>query len=141
MTEAKKMLYWAFSLLLTVSLIFAWFHIYKRAIDTTNKISGQQDETNRNIEEYPIMKFDGLDITGSQAISYIKEVVGNHKVPVTVKTSGNPSGFSVTDSSLYSEFRDLDSVYYINPVVQYTVAVERDENEVIIAVEITYVTP
>lgn len=141
MSEAKKMLGWAFSLMLTVSLIFVGFQIYKRAMDTTDKIAGQQDKTNQSIDEYPVMKFDGLDINGSQAIAYIKEVVGEHKIPVTVKTSANPTGFTVSDSSLYNAFRDLDSSYYINPVVQYSVAVERDANDVIIAVTITYITP
>ena len=137
----KKTLWYAFGLMITVALMFIGLSIFQRAEKTADTLAKGQDAANKNIEEYEIVKFDGYDISGSQAIYYAKEVVGNHGIPVTFKTTLVPAGFVVSDSSLYGEFRDLNSSYYINPIIQYTVEVKRDENDTITGVEITYVAP
>ena len=141
MRVGKEMLQETFGLLLLVGLLFAGVLIYKRSMDVTAGFSEKQEEQSKGIEEYPVVKFDGYEINGSQAIYYIKDVVGSYEIPVLVKTSKTPAGFLVSDSSCYADFRDMNSSYYINPLVQYAVQVNRDENDVIVLVEITYVTP
>ena len=141
MGEAKKMLLGAFGLMLTVALIFAGYSIFSRSMDVADNITEGQSKTSQLIDEYPITKFDGTDIDGSQAIYYTKDVVGTYKIPVTIKTVKTPGGFTVSDSSYYNSFRDINSSYYINPLSKYNVVVNRDENDVIVSVSITYVVP
>lgn len=141
MSEAKKMLLGAFGLMLTVALIFAGYAVFSRSMDVADGISEGQTKTGQLIDEYPITQFDGREINGSQAIYYTKEVVGTYKIPVTVKTVKTPGGFTVTDSSVYDFFRDINSSYYINPLSKYQVAVNRDANDVIVSVTITYAMP
>ena len=141
MSEAKKMLLGAFGLMLTVALIFAGYAIFQRSIDVADNITDGQTKTSQLIDEYPVARFDGSDITGSQVIFYTKEVVGTYKIPVTIKTVKTPGGFTISDSSHYDAFRDINSSYYINPLTKYSVVINRDENDVIDSVVITYVTP
>jgi len=141
MSEAKKMLLGAFGLMLTVALVFVGYAIFSRSMDVTDNITQGQMNTSKLIDEYPIMKFDGYEINGSQVIYYTKDVVGTYKVPVTIKTVKVPGGFTVRDVSLYDSFRNINSNYYINPLASYKVAVERDDNDVIVSVTITYVAP
>lgn len=141
MSIVKKVIYNAFGLLITVALIFTGYRIYLKAQETADGFSENQERTNQNIEEYAITKFEGYEINGSQAIYYAKEVIGKYDIPVTFKTTTIPAGFTVSDSSLYNDFRDINSSYYINPIVQYLVEVVRDENDVITGVVLSYVGP
>lgn len=141
MSEAKKMLLGAFGLMLTVALIFAGYAVFSRSMNVADGISDGQVKTSQLIDEYPITRFDGSEISGSQTIYYIKDVVGTYKIPITVKTVKTPGGFTVADSSNYDHFRDINSSYYINPLSKYSVVVNRDANDVIDSVTITYVTP
>jgi len=137
---SKKMIWSSASLLFTVSLIFVGYGVFERSIDAATALGKNQENTIQDLEEYPIMKFDGYEISGSVAINLIKEVIGNYDdIDVTVKTTEVPSGFTITDSTHYADFRDQSSSYYINPIVLYQVTVERDGNDVITSVLIEYV--
>lgn len=136
MDTARKFLYGAITLAVTVFLIYMGMRIFNKASYTADVISTEQEETGQLVEEYAIIRYDGYKITGATAVSYIKTVVQKHDIPVDVTT---PNGaFSCMDKSIFPEFRNISSSYYINPMKQYEVRVVRDGNDVIERVEVTY---
>lgn len=138
---ARKMIYGAVALLLTVGLIYIGLNMYDRASRTADSVERNQAYTERVTQEYGITKYDGLEITGSTAITYIKQLIGVYEVPVDLNivraTDGQVKTNTITDSTNYSKFRDSTSNYYINPMKMFTVSVERDKNDVIVKVIIT----
>lgn len=133
---AKDFLKGAFILAITVALLYMGYRVFGKASDTADIVTQQQTETSQTIEEYAIMRYDGYEISGATAISYIKTVIRKYDVPVEVTTS--TESFTCSDQSAFSKFRDIGSTYYINPMDQYKVTVVRDYNDVITKVEIIY---
>lgn len=131
---ARKMLYGAAALALTVMIIYIAFNIFDRANHTADNIEENQAYTEQVTREYGVVKYDGLSISGSTAITYIKQLIGVHEVPVELLTSNMGGSARAVSASDYSAFRDINSTYYINPMAMYDVSVERDTNDVIVKV-------
>ena len=136
MSAAKKFLYGAFIIAVTVALIYMGMNVFKKASGTVEVVTAEQEATGQTVAEYAVMRYDGYEISGATAISYIKTVIQKYDVPVEVTTSGG--AFTCIDQSLFAEFRDISSSYYINPMQHYDVTVVRDGNDVIEKVEIVY---
>lgn len=138
MSIVKKAIMISVGLIITVALCYLGIAMYKKATNTINIITENQDKTAQTMNEYAIMRYDGYEISGATAISYIKTVVAQYGIPVKVETSEG-SSFTCTDSSVFKDFRDIGSSYYINPMKQYNVNVTRNQNDVITQVLIQYV--
>ena len=134
MGASKKMLYEAVVLMTLVSLIYIGLSLFDRARNTASNLEESQMYTDRVTQEYGIMKYDGLEITGSAVITYIKSLVEVYNIPATITTANKT--YTVSDTSLYSEFRKTSSQYYINPMSKYVVTVIRDANDAITSVKI-----
>ena len=137
MKIAMKYVGGAIGILFTVGLLYYLIYIYDQSTTIADTVTKEQMNTQKELVEYGIMKYDGREIAGATAISYIKSVVGEYGIPVSVTTSGG--NFEVCDSSVYADLRNISSIYYINPMSQYFVTVIRDSNDIIESVEVVYV--
>ena len=138
MEVAKKFLLGSATLLITVGLVYIGISIYSRAVRTADIVSKEQQDTEKEVMEHGITKYDGYEINGSTAVTYIKSVIKRHG-GVSFEVTTSKGTFSITDSSHYGDFRNIDSAYYINPMAEYLVTVIRDSNGAITSVALEYV--
>ncbi len=129
MHVSKEFLLEAVGLSLLVALICISMQMFQRATKITTLLEESQEQKITELEEYEIVKYDGLLIDGMTAISYIKKMTGTYELPVNVTTEVNE--FQVVTKEDYGALRDVDSNNYINPLAKYHCAVVRDENKVI----------
>lgn len=119
----------AVGLSLLVALILISMQMFQRAVKITTLLEKGQEQQILELEEYEIIKYDGLLIDGMTAISYIKKMTGTYELPVCIITSNGE--FVISDTAEYVDLRDISSEKYINPLAKYRCEVVRDENEVI----------
>ena len=134
MHVSKEFLLEAVGLSLLVALILISMQMFQRATKITSLLEDGQEKQIMELEEYEIVKYDGLLIDGMTAISYIKKMVGTYELPVRVTTTQKE--FLVEEKEDCDALRDIESVKYINPLAKYHCEVSRDENEVITEVRI-----
>lgn len=126
---SKEFLLEAVGLSLLVALIFISMQLFQRATRLTGLLEERQENQITQLEEYDIVKYDGIRINGMTALSYIKTVTGSYHVPVKVVTE--TAEFTVLEISDYAELRKIESETYINPQAYYLCTVIRNENEAI----------
>lgn len=135
MQISKEFLLEAFGLSLLVAFLLISVQIFQRTTKITDLVKEEQEQQIIKLEEQEITQYDGLYLDGMAVISYIKNVVGNYELPVTVTTERTT--YVVNDAQLYSQLRLTESEYYINPLALYFCEVIRDENDSITEVVIT----
>ena len=136
---SMKWLLMAASLSCTVVLIFLGFRVFSRSKTFSDNMAAEQEENYTRMEEYPITRYDGYYIRGSTACGYIKTVVGEYGISVSVITDNG--AFDVVDDTLFSDFREPASDYYINPLKEYMCSMTRDANGVIQNVTLSVKVP
>lgn len=138
MQVSKEFLMEAFGLSLLVALMLIGVHLFQRGTRLTNLLEQNQERQIAQLEEYEIVKYDGLWMDGMTTVNYIKTITGVYHLPVEVNTV--LGSFLVTDREEYTQLRDIHSEKYINPLAKYQCEVQRDENGEICKVEITVET-
>ncbi|MBP3611438.1 MAG: hypothetical protein J6J42_14025 [Lachnospiraceae bacterium] len=126
MQVSKEFLAEAFGLSLLVALMLIGVHLFQRGTRLTSLLEENQEQQIVQLEEYEIVKYDGLWIDGMTAVNYIKTVTGVYGLPVNVNTVQGT--FTVTKQEDYVKLRDISSEFYINPFITYQCEVLRDEN-------------
>ena len=126
MSVIKEFVMFSAGLVITVSLVMVSFGIYRRAAALGNGIMAREQNTFMEMWDYELTRFDGSEIDGSKAISYIRKVYAGFDVPITV-TNGRKT-FTVDGESI-DKIRDSASDYYMNPMKKYKVRVYFDEND------------
>lgn len=134
MSISKEFLMEAVGLALLVALLFIGVQMFQRATKIAALLEEGQERQISELEEYEIVKYDGLSVDGLTAVSYIKRMTGNYELPVKVVTKTKE--FVVSDRSECSELRDINSMKYIPPLVKYRCEVRRDENGAISEIEL-----
>lgn len=129
MHVSKEFLMEAVELSLMVALILISMQLFQRAVKITDLLEANQERKITELEEYEIVKYDGLRIDGMTAIGYIKRMTGTYELPVKVVTEKGE--FVITDQSEYAELRNIASAKYISPLTKYRCEIIRDENEAI----------
>lgn len=129
MHVSKEFLLEAVGLSLLVALICIGMQMFQRASKIATLLEEGQEQQITELEEYEIVKYDGLVIDGMTAVSYIKKMTGTYEVPVKVTTLCNE--FTIRVKEEYESLRDIDSDKYINPLAKYHCTVVRDENKTI----------
>lgn len=138
MHVSKEFLLEAVGLSLVVALILISIQMFQRATKITALLEEGQERQITELEEYEIIKYDGLLVDGMTAINYVKKMTGIYELPVKVRTATGE--FVVTQKEEYKELRNLTSEKYINPLAKYRCEVSRDENEVISEIRISVET-
>jgi len=131
---SKEFLLEAVGLSMVVALILISMQIFQRAVKITTLLELDQEQQIVMLEEYEIVKYDGLQMDGMTVISYIKKMTGTYGLPVHVVTTKGE--FTVSEKSQYADIRNIDSELYINPLAKYRCEVMRNENEVITEIRI-----
>lgn len=126
---SKEFLIEAVGMSLLVALILISMQMFQRAVKITSLLEEGQEQQITELEEYEIVKYDGLLIDGMTAISYIKRMVSVYGLKVSVVSLNGE--FSITMRSECEDLRNINSEKYINPMLKYRCKVIRDENEVI----------
>ena len=134
MRISREFLQEAVGLSLLVALILISVQLFQRATKLTTLLEERQEQKIAELEEYEIVKYDGLFVDGMTAISYIKKMVGTYGIRVNVTTvKGN---FTVTGTEDYGALRNPASENYVNPLAKYLCKTVRDENGVISGIRI-----
>lgn len=126
MQISKEFLMEAVGLSLLVALALIGMQLFQRSIKITEMLNEEQEKKITEMEEYEIVKYDGLFVDGMTVISYIKTMVNVYGLPVHV--TDDKRSFTVSDTSEFGNLRNMESDWYINPVEQYECTVKRDEN-------------
>ena len=129
MQISKEFLVEAVGLSLLVALIFVGMQMFQRTMRVTAILENNQEEKITMLEEYEIVKYDGLVLDGMTVVNYIKNMVGEYELPVIIESEQKT--FVVADRTELGLLRDVDSEKYINPYATYRCTVVRDDNEVI----------
>lgn len=132
---SKEFLMEAVGLALLVALILIGMQLFQKAVQVTSLLEQEQKQKISELEEYEIIQFDGLQMDGMTAISYIKKMIGTYNLPVCVDAGSGE--FMVTGRNQYSRLREPEDEMYMNPLAMYRCVVSRDANEVITGVSLT----
>jgi len=137
MHVSKEFLMEAFGLSLLVMLILISSGMFRKAMELTSCLEMKQEETLTELEEYDIIRYDGMKVDGMTAIGYIKTAVGEYHLPVRVTTENG--SFSVLEKQQFAALREPGAEYYVDPLTMYQCRVERDENGSFAEIEICVV--
>lgn len=135
---SREFLMEAFGLSLLVALILISVQIFQRTVRITDLMKEEQEQQIQRLEEYEIMQYDAMYLDGMTVIGYIKNVVLQFDIPISVTTEQRK--YTVKNEELFPKFREIESEYYINPLALYFCRVIRDENESISEICITIET-
>ena len=133
MTVSKEFLLEAVGLSILVALLLISVQLFQRAQKLTALLEEEQEHQITELEEYEIVKYDGLTVDGMTAINYIKRMTGYYNLLVEVVTENRQ--FIVRKED-YSELRNIASEKYLSPLALYYCEVLRDENEAIEKIKI-----
>lgn len=134
MSVSKEFLMEAAGLTILVALLFVGVQVFQRAVKLTNLLEEGQEQQISELEEYEIIKYDGLKIDGMTAVNYIKRMTGSYAMVVELETV---EGSFVITKEDYSELKDSTSKKYVSPLAMYDCEVLRDENRSIAKIKIT----
>ena len=134
MKVSREFLLEAVGLSLLVALILISMQLYQRASKIAALLEEEQKQQIAELEEYEIIKYDGMIVDGMTAVSYIKKMNSNYGLAVKVTTSKGE--FWIEGTQDYRAMRNIASENYINPLKQYRCEVIRDENNVISEIRI-----
>lgn len=134
MSVSKEFLMEAVGLTILVALLFVGVQVFQRAVKLTNLLEEGQEQQISELEEYEIIKYDGLRIDGMTVVNYIKRVTGSYAMVVELETT---EGSFVIKKEDYSELKDSTSKKYVSPLAMYDCEVLRDENRAISKIKIT----
>lgn len=134
MKVSREFLLEAVGLSLLVALILISMQLFQRASKIVVLLEEGQKQQIAELEEYEIIKYDGMIVDGMTAVSYIKKMNSSYGLEVKVTTSKGE--FWIEGTEDYRAMRNIVSEKYINPLKQYRCEVIRDENSVISEIRI-----
>ncbi len=130
MSVTKEFMLFAAGLVLTVSFIFIAFGVFKSTKNMGEKVLSYQEKELRRIEEYRLLRLDGMTVNGNKALNYIKQVAydydESYRFRVTI--SGTTNEFSSGDFEAIERLSKASEGLYINPFKNYSVTVSKDKN-------------
>lgn len=137
MSISKRFLLEAAGLSLAVVFIGTGFVMASRSRILSETVIESQDRVLQQEQEYNVVKYDGYPINGSIALNYLKSVIADYGIPVTI-IKGSVE-IVITSSEQFASLRNIDSDNYINPMKDYQCEVHRDVNDMISGVDLTEV--
>lgn len=134
MSISKEFLLEAVGLSILVALLFISVQLFQRAARLTALLEEGQEQQITELEEYEIIRYDGLKFDGLTAVNYIKRMTGSYHL--TVELENTKGSFTIKKED-YNELRNSNSEKYVSPLATYACEVLRDENQAISKIRIT----
>ncbi len=128
MSVIKEFILFAVGMIITVSLAVISINVYSKAEEVGRGIAEREQYALNELKEYDVMRYDGTEVDGGKAISYIRRMYSTRDIPIEVKYGGKSF---VVDGDSISGIRDTASVYYLNPLKKYYISVSTDENDAV----------
>ncbi|MBR6359411.1 MAG: hypothetical protein IKS11_07155 [Lachnospiraceae bacterium] len=132
MNVVKEFILLAAGLILTVALAITGFQIFRNADRMGHALSESGQKRLEEFSEYELNKYEGLEVSGSRIITYVKQLNSEYDAEILLTVSNPASGegftYELSEAPGWQALRDTSSVYYINPLKKYTVTVVKDEN-------------
>lgn len=140
-SEAVKFLLMAATLLITCSLIGLGFYVFGNSKKLGITVTNQIVDLNNELTQSDIMKYDGLEVSGSDVINFIKKYLGDYEKEESGPFSIVIEKGSHVDLHKNNEFIHLianfANGYYIKPTSKFMGNVEKNANSVIVSVKFT----
>lgn len=134
MESALKGLLMAAGVILTCIVIGVGFMVGREAQNTASVTVDYLNEFNNTITESSYQRYDGLEVKGSDVISFIRRNLSEYDTAeqalIYVEVV-DKKRTRYQDNSFIQEIRDIKSEYYINPYNEYMGQIIRDANNVI----------
>ena len=96
---SKEFLLEAVGLSLLVALMLISMQLFHKATKITTLLEEGQERQIAEMEEYEIVKYDGLFVDGMTAVNYAKKMTGLYNLPVKIITEKGP--FFVTETAYF----------------------------------------
>lgn len=134
MQVSKEFLIEAVGLSILVALLLISMQLFQRAAKISTLIEKEQMTQISELEEYEIVKFEGMVVDGITAINYIKRMTGVYELSVNIITEKGE--FMISELEECAELRNINSDKYMQPLAKYCCGLIRDENKVITKIKI-----
>lgn len=138
-SEAVKFLLMSATLLITCSLIGLGFYVFGNSKRLGSTVTNQIVDLNNELTQSDIMKYDGLEVSGSDVINFIKKYLGDYgkeeSGPFSIVIEKG-SNIDIHKNKEYIHLiTDFTNSYYIKPTNKFMGSVEKNENLVIVSVK------
>lgn len=137
MQVSRQFILEAAGLVLTVAFILLGVQFFERTKQVLLLLSERQEQEWQELREYEQIRYDGLQITGSTAVSFTKEMVSKYGIPVTIRKEDGSCRIQSTKE--LTGLREEQSQYYVSPIAKFTCEVLRDDNSAIVGIALNYI--
>lgn len=136
MQVSRQFILEAAGLVLTVALILLGVQFFERTKQILSLLSERQEQEWQYLLEYEQIRYEGLQITGSTAVSFTKEMVSKYGIPVTIRKE--EGSCCIQTAKELAGLREEQSRYYVSPLTKFTCEVLRDDNSAIVGIVLDY---
>ena len=138
-SESVKFLLMAATLFITCSLIALGFYVHDNSQRLGSTVTRQIIDLNNELTQSDISKYDGLEVTGSDVINFIKKYLGDYTIeesgPFSVVVDVGSQTKVHSNKEYIHMITNFSSEYYIKPTSKYMGSVKKNENLVIVSVQ------
>ncbi len=137
-SDALKLMLFGVSVLITCMLIKVFFITSDEANALSEAAIGQMQEMNNDIRDSGIMKYNDMELYGSDVVNCIKKYLSDYSTPevsnlyVRVKTTKSENTYQ--NDEYIDNIKNFDDIKYIKPTASFCGEVVKDINDVIIGI-------
>lgn len=141
MNTGLKMLLFGVSALITALFAVLLFMSAKEGRQVGFAATTQMSELNEDIMNSGIMKYDDLEVYGSDVVNCIKENLGDftasETAPIYISVETSSSINTYSNGSVIDEVRDFTKQRYIKPTTVFRGNIIKNINNVIVGISFT----
>lgn len=134
MNNGLKALLIAASTIITCLIVGLGFSLAEEAKQIGNYVVEELHHYRNTIEEWDIMKYDGVTVYGADVVNLMKKELSDVENGFGVTVRNGEVSRSYETILEMEEVLEYDTPAYIFPASEYVGSVRRDENEVIVEI-------
>ncbi len=138
MNTGLKILLFGVGALITAMFAVLLFMTAKEGRQVGFAATSQINELNEDIKNSGILKYDDLDVYGSDVVNCIKENLGDYTAtetaPIYVYVVTSSSVNTYTNGSITDEVKDFTNLRYIKPTTVFRGDIVKNINDVIVGI-------
>ena len=136
MNTGLKVLLFGVGTLITALFAILLFMTAKEGRQVGFAATTQMSELNEDIKNSGILKYEDMDIYGSEVVNCMRENLGDYTsaetAPIYVRVETTASTNTYTNGSILNEVRDFTKQRYIKPTAVFRGDIIKNTNDVII---------